>query len=161
MRIYITNLSQYNAGRLVGEWLDLPCSEDEIQDALSRVLCLDEEYFITDTEGIPFTVNEHDNPYKLNEKLEQYEALGAPERLRMTFLLSEGYEWQYSIEHQEDVIIYADQSLEDVAYSLVEEGCFGDIPTSIESYIDYSAIARDLSYDGYIVRAEGVLYYAE
>ncbi|AGF77249.1 Antirestriction protein (ArdA) [Desulfocapsa sulfexigens DSM 10523] len=159
MEIYVTNLSQYNAGKLVGEWLELPCSEEELQDALSRVLDPDKEYFITDTEGLPFTVNEYDNIYRVNEKLEQYVALEATEALCVTFLLSEGYDWNYSIEHHEDVIVYAEQNLEDVAYSLVEDGCFGAIGTSLENYIDYSAIARDLSYDGYREREEGVFYY--
>jgi len=42
---------------------------------LSRILGQDEEYFITDTEGIPFEVGEYDNLYGLNDKLEQYDAL--------------------------------------------------------------------------------------
>ena len=52
MQIYLTNLSQYNNGFLIGEWLGLPCTKDELQDAIRRVLNQDEECFITDTEGI-------------------------------------------------------------------------------------------------------------
>jgi antirestriction protein len=160
MKIYLTNLSQYNAGKLIGEWVELPCTEVELQDAISRVLCLDEEYFITDFDGIPFDVNEYDNPYRLNEKLEQYEALDDHERLCFAFLLSEGYDWQYAMDHHEDVILYAEERLEDVAYSLVEDGCFGSIGDGLSHYIDYAAIARDLSYDGYVERSEGVFCYA-
>ena len=57
--------------------------------------------------------------------------------------------------------MYAGERLEDVAYSLVEEGCFGEVPENLSSYIDYSAIARDLGYDGYVEAAEGVFYYAQ
>jgi len=67
--------------------VELPCSEEEFQDAMSRVACNDEEYFITDLDGIPFDVNEYDNPYRLNEKLEQYEVLDDHERLCIAFLL--------------------------------------------------------------------------
>ncbi len=81
MKNYLTNLSQYNAGRLIGEWVELPCAEGELQDAISRVLCLDEEYFITDFDGIPFDVGEYDNLYRLNEKLDQYEVLDGHEQL--------------------------------------------------------------------------------
>ena len=164
MKIFITNLMQYNQGKLIGQWLELPCTEEQLQDTSSMVLNLDEEYFITDSEGIPFEVNEYDNPYDLNQKMEQYEALDDHEKPCVAFLLSEGYEWTYSLEHCEDVILYAGERLEDVAYSLVslvEEGCFGEIPENLSNYIDYEAIARDLDFDGYRERAEGVFYYAE
>ena len=160
MKIYLTNLSQYNAGRLIGEWVELPCTKEELQDAMSRVLCLDEEYFITDSDDIPFDVNEYDNPYSLNEKLDQYEALDDHERLCVAFLLSEEHEWQYAMDNLENVIMYAEESLEDVAYSLVEDGCFGTVGDGLSNYIDYAAIARDLSYDGYVERSEGVFCYA-
>jgi len=161
MKIYITNLSQYNAGRLIGEWITLPCSEDELKSALSRILCLDEEYFITDCEDAPFSISEHENLFELNRKVELWEELEEDERLATSYLLSLGYKLEESICNCKDVILYPEQSMEDVAYSLVEEGCFGDIPTSLENYIDYEAIARDLSYDGYTEVSEGVFYYAE
>ena len=56
--------------------------------------------------------------------------------------------------------MYAGERLEDVAYSLVEEGCFGEIPESLSNYIDHEAIGKDLGLDGYVERAEGVFYYA-
>ncbi len=158
MQIYLTNLSKYNAGRLLGEWVELPCSKKELQDALSRV-CQDEEYFISDSEGIPFDVGEYDDLCGLNEKLEEYEALDEHEKLCVAFLLSEGHDWNFSIDNHEDVILYASERLEKVAYSLVDEGCFGPVGDGLSNYIDYAAIARDLSYDGYVQRDEGVFHY--
>lgn len=38
-------------------------------------------------------------------------------------------------------------SLKELAEQFVDEGLFGDIPTSIQSYLDYDAIARDLGCD--------------
>jgi len=160
MRIYISNLPQYNQRRLIGQWLELPCTTEDIQNALSKVLCLDEEYFITDSEDIPFEVNDSDNPYEINKKAKAYHALGGPEMLCVGFLLSEGYDWSYSLENHLDVVMYAGERLEDVACSLVEEGCFGAIPEGISNYIDHEAIARDLEVDGYVEKAEGVFYYA-
>ena len=160
MKIYISNLTQYNQGRLIGQWLELPCAEDSIQDTLSTILCLDEEYFITDTDGAPFEVNDYDSPFEINEKAKQYDVLEHAERLCVGFLLSEGYDWQYSLENHSAVIMYAGERLEDVAESLVYEGCFGEIPDGLSSYIDYSAIARDLGFDGYVETAEGVFHYA-
>ena len=160
MRIYISNLSQYNQGRLIGQWLTLPCTTEDIQDALSMILSLDEEYFITDSEDIPFEVNDYDNPYEINKKLKEYHALEYAERLCVGFLLSEGHEWSYSLENHLDVVMYAGERLKDVAYSLVDEGCFGEIPEGISNYIDHEAIARDLGHDGYVEKAEGVFYFA-
>ena len=117
---------------------------------MSRILGQDEEYFITDTEGIPFEVGEYDNLYGLNDKLEQYDALDEREQLCVAFLLSESYDWDYSMENYDDVILYSNESLEDVAYALVEEGCFGSVGDGLVNYIDYDAIARDLGHDGYV-----------
>ena len=83
MGIYITNVAEYNTGRLIGQRIELPCTKEELQDAMSRFLCLGEECFITDSDGIPFDVNEYDNPFRPNEKL------------CVAFLLSEGYDWTY------------------------------------------------------------------
>lgn len=91
MKIYLTNLTQYNRGRLVGEWVEFPCAEEELQDVMTRVLCIGEEYFITDSDGIPFDVGEYDNPYEINQNLQEYDALESPEVLCVSFLLSEGY----------------------------------------------------------------------
>jgi antirestriction protein len=159
MQIYLTNLSQYNNGFLIGEWLELPCTKDELQDALSRILGQDEECFISDTDGIPFEVGEYDNLYGLNDKLEQYDALDEREQLCVAFLLSESYDWDYSMENYDDVILYSNESLEDVAYALVEEGCFGTVGDGLVNYVDYEAIARDLGHDGYIQTDEGVFCY--
>ena len=49
-------------------------------------------------------------------------------------------------------------TLEDLAEELVSDGCFGDIPDSIVNYIDYAAIARDLSFDSYYETKQGVIY---
>ena len=49
---YITNLSDYNAGRLNGEWLTFPADEEEIEAALERIGCADgTEFFFTDWES--------------------------------------------------------------------------------------------------------------
>jgi len=62
----------------------------------------------------------------------------------VAFLLSESYDWDYSMENYDDVILYSNESLEDVAYALVEEGCFESVGDGLVNYIDYDAIARDL-----------------
>jgi len=44
-----------------------------------------------------------------------------------------------------DLDIYEETSLRDLAEQFVEDGLFGDIPEPLQVYIDYDAIARDLT----------------
>lgn len=46
-----------------------------------------------------------------------------------------------------DIDIYQIESLKDLAYEFVDNGFFGDIPENLKFYLDYKAIARDLSVD--------------
>lgn len=46
-----------------------------------------------------------------------------------------------------DIDIYEMDRLRDLAEHFVEEGLFGDIPERLAFYLDYDAIARDLSAD--------------
>jgi antirestriction protein len=46
-----------------------------------------------------------------------------------------------------DIDIYHLRDLKELAEEFVEEGLFGDIPENLRFYIDYNAIARDLSVD--------------
>lgn len=48
---------------------------------------------------------------------------------------------------QIDVDIYECNSMKELAEQFVDEGLFGDIPSHLENYIDYDAIARDLEVD--------------
>lgn len=43
--------------------------------------------------------------------------------------------------------VYQLDSLKELAEQFVDEGLFGEIPTSIQNYLDYDAIARDLGMD--------------
>lgn len=84
LKIYLTNLGKYNEGELVGEWVDLPVDDDELQEVFKRIGigATDEfgqpyeEYFITDYESeIPgLIVDEYDSLDKLNALAETIDA---------------------------------------------------------------------------------------
>lgn len=59
-----------------------------------------------------------------------------------------------------DVDIYHTDSLKELAEQFVDEGLFGEIPASIQNYLDYDAIARDLGmdYSETIVAGERLVY---
>jgi len=59
-----------------------------------------------------------------------------------------GYNFDASTQPSDfDLDIYELDSLRDLAELFVDEGLFGDIPERLAAYLDYDAIARDLSVD--------------
>ena len=82
------------------------------------------------------------------EKLEEW---SDSEKAHIIIAVGEcGYD--FDIQHSEpetyfDITIYEAESMKDLAYEFVEEGLFGEVPEHLEHYIDYDAIARDLSMD--------------
>lgn len=60
-----------------------------------------------------------------------------------------GYNFDFATDTPDsfEVDIYEVESLKELAEQFVDEGLFGEIPSSIASYLDYDAIARDLGFD--------------
>ena len=70
--VYITNLGKYNEGYLMGEWVALPTTREELQEVFDRI-GINEEYqeiFITDYDielhGVSEILGEYENVDKLN-----------------------------------------------------------------------------------------------
>ena len=159
VRIYLTNLAKYNAGRLVGKWLALPLSDEELEKEMREVLGDEEEYFITDYEA-PFKIDEYENLSDLNEFADTLMDLEGEDQQKVVLLISEiGYSKEEAFARYEDVVFYPGLSLEDVASELVEEGIFGVLNETIKSYIDYEKLAHDLSLDGYYETAKGTFWF--
>jgi antirestriction protein len=151
IKIWFANLAKYNEGELVGEWLSLPMSEDDLREKMAKILGEDEEYFLADWEcEITGIVNEYCSPLKLNEIAEELESLSDSDLKRVRYLSEDyGYAIEKALCYYEDVLIYEEMSMTDLAEQMLDEGVFGQIPDSIRSYIDCEAIARDLRHDGY------------
>jgi len=164
LKIYITDLAAYNNGFLVGKWVTLPLSDEDIHRVLSEVLCEGEtisgsdnheEIFITDWEFEDiefFQVEEYDDVYKLNDEIRLLCDLDVSMQKAVAFLLNEGItlDVEDAISRAEDVIIHENQSLEDVAYKLMDElhGVDYKLPSIIANNIDYEGIARELEMEG-------------
>jgi len=153
IRIWVGNLAKYNEGSMVGCWLSLPMETEELDGAMKAILGADEEYQLNDWEAdLDLSISQHSSPYKLNEQANRIEEECPDEhdRMRLSYLISDcSLDFEDALLRHDEVIIYEDMNLEDVAYQLVEDGCFGEIPESLSSYIDYEKIARDLDHDGY------------
>ena len=165
MEIYITDLQAYNEGYLVGKWIQLPLTKFELSQAISEVLCEGEvrsesdnheELFISDYEA-DIEIGEYDDIYALNDLAELMEEFNDNELLKLKFLVYEGYSEREVLDngldsYDVDIYDYRDNksftdTFELLASDFIDDGLFGDIPKSLEYYIDYSAIARDLRMD--------------
>ena len=163
LQVFLTDLQAYNEGHLVGRWVQLPISKFELAQAFSEVLCEGEgvcgttnhdetflsDYSYDDYEFIP--VGEYSDVNELNEQLGLLEFKSDHELKAISFLLSEGLamDVEDAISKADDVRVHEGQSMEDIAYDLLQD-CYGvdQLPSIIANNIDYESVARELEMDG-------------
>lgn len=148
-------LNDYDSWEKIEEELE---SEGFILDGI------DEELFIQDVENVPFSTNwDYTNPEDLFNLLKEsgilddeylYEVAEAYCEIESfedfeSLVANHGNNWSDGIAY------YSGQTLEDVAYDLMND-CY-TIPDYLSNYIDYEAFARDLSFDGYHECSNGVI----
>ncbi len=163
MKIYLTNLGKYNEGELLGEWVKLPATEEELEAVFERIKISDEpdengnyyeEYFITDyeTDIDGLKIGEYDNLEELNELAETLEGMDENELEVVGVMLEDGCEFDEAIKKTEngDYRIYYDCSnMTDVAYEVIEEsGFLNNVSDIVARYFDYEAYGRDLDIEG-------------
>lgn len=154
-RVFLTNLGKYNEGELIGEWVDLPISDNELEEVLERIGCDSpeyEEYFITDYENdYGIDVHEYANITYVMDMAEQLEDLDDYQTLIFCAYIENGKDFDYAISHVDDAVIYYDfLDMTDVAYQVID-----DIYPNLEktmgnlsNYFDYEAYGRDLGFEG-------------
>jgi len=164
MQVYIANLGKYNEGELVGAWFTPPVDWDEVKE---RIGLNDEyeEYAIHDYE-LPFEIEEYTPIEEINRLCALAEELeGTPIEAEMKDIQSAFFSsFEEMVEHKDDIICYSDcDDMEDVARYFIEEtGVLGEVPASLQNYIDYEAYGRDLELEGsFLVTSHGVFEYAE
>lgn len=176
LRIYLTDLAAYNKGFLHGEWISLPC--DNLQEQLNKILkagealCFieegyyekHEEWFISDYEWEEievFSVEEYDNIHMLNKAASRLEELDKRELKAVSFLLLENFasSIEDALTKLDDVIVYQNTTMEDLAYDLINE-CYevDKLPSIIANHIDYDGVASDLLLEGRYYRIGDDIY---
>lgn len=164
INIALTNLSEYNAGKLVYTWLELPASEEEIAEAYDKIRvshddieyydecgCPMEEAFITDYEtefdGVR-SYGEYANIEDLNALAEALETMDADEYNAIAYLVGDDYALE-TIENGDYRIWQGCSTMAGVAYDYIEEtGMLADVPDHFRSYFDYESFGRDLDIEG-------------
>lgn len=164
LKAFVTNLGKYNEGELVGEWVEFPISDDEIEDILERIE-IDgeeyEEYFIADYEAdfhAADILGEYVTLETLNEIAEALENTYDETTVLAVIEAADPHDAQELLECIESaddrwVITFEaagghDDS--DLAWYYIDEVSGGvdslDRET-LERYFDYKGFGRDLSYD--------------
>lgn len=140
-----------------GDWLKLPASESEIEEAIERAQTgpdgeFYEEVMISDTDGLGSSVGEYDDIYSVNEWVEAIEDADLDDDLLDALLDYESLE--YVAEHIDDVDYWSDVYDErDLGYRIVDElGFDGISDDEKEMYFDYEGFGRDIVInDGYTI----------
>ena len=89
------------------------------------------------------------NQANLKQYFDAVEGWDEDDKTRVILAVGEcGYVFEDSTQPGDfDLDIYPFDTMRELAAHFVEEGLFGDIPERLQFYIDYDAIARDLSMD--------------
>lgn len=161
MQVYIANLGKYNEGELVGAWFTPPIDYEEMAEKIG----LNEEYeeFAIHDYELPFEVDEYTPIEEINRLCE------AVMELEGTTIYEELKEIQNMwfsnlddlLDNVDNIQCHSDcDSMEDIAYFYVEEGLLGEIPERLQTYLDYSAIGRDLEIEGnFLITSHGIFEY--
>lgn len=160
LKIFISNLKEYNEGQIIGEWVSLPCEGlEEVLDKISNNG--NDELFISDyeTDISGLKVSEYDNILELNDMTEEIDNLSDDEVIAF-----QAYLEQYTNDLQQALdavrqgnyrIYYNCDNMEDVAYQVVNEsGLLDGVPETIKGYFDYEAYGRDIDIEGTFIQVD-------
>lgn len=140
-----------------GQWVDLPATEEELEEAMQNAQTADcEEVIISDSENID--CNEYSNIFEVNERAEKIDDLDGYEAEILEALTDEGYNFEEALDIVQDgnYMYYPDcNDMTDVAMQYIEEtGLLHDVPEHLQNYFDYEAYGRDMSYEGHFIATD-------
>lgn len=162
INIFVTNLGEYNNGKLIGEWVGLPISREEYQAVLDRIGIgkpneydeVFEEVFITDFDAPDlhnFKVHEYDNIDYLNFLAKKLSELSPDNLALYKGILETGMD---SFSNITDYINLADhldcytltpdvEDLYDLGKTWAEElGYLANVNETIKDAIDYHKLGE-------------------
>ena len=153
MAVYIANLGKYNEGELVGAWFTFPIDEDDVAERIGLNKYY-EEYAILDTDNFPMEISEYISIKELNNICEMVQELPEYIAEALDEFISHYGSLEEVAEHKDEVYYYPDcDDMTDVAYYYIDElQALGDIPPSLQNYIDYEAYGRDLDMGGCFIQ---------
>lgn len=160
IKVFVTNLGKYNEGELIGEWLDLPATDDDIAALLDRIGINEryEEYFITDceTDIEGLDIGEYESLDDLNDVAAQIMDLDDSDIECIEAMLKNGSTFDEALAGYSDCTIWPGcLDMTDVAYAIADiTGLLDEIPERLRFYFDYEAYGRDLGIEGCFIFLE-------
>jgi len=183
-RVYVANIEKYNSGELIGGWLDLPATNNQIKTFLKNKVCLnrpcEDAYAIHDFES-EFSFGEYENIYDLNLLAIKLEQMSETEKtLAAAYCSANGLKDTTSILNiveQTNEISYVELDAgtwgsreEKLGYALLD-GLNSDLKTVLEQckldggltaycYFDFEAYGRDMAINqGYFATDSLFIFY--
>lgn len=148
--VFIQSLADYNAGRIIGEWVDVTgMDENDLQDAVNAILAqskeeVAEDWEIADYEGFSsLEINRFTSIKTVIALAKAINQHGIPYAI-YAYCIGQEYA---TVEGFEDAYCGAWDSFKDYAIDLFNECYLHEVPESVRFYIDYDAFARDLEMD--------------
>jgi antirestriction protein len=167
IRVWLGHLGSYNAGYLIGRWIDLPKNDEEMNEIYNELMAqaarkgeYGDEFDVFDLE-----VNIH-GVYKdlsrlglreLNELAERLESMKDYEVEALSLVMQvvdTVPEAIQAIDEGKCLILSDVENLEDLGRRHVEEFNSLEIPEALEFYINYEAYGRQLDLTGWTVLHE-------
>lgn len=159
LKIFISNLKEYNNGKIIGEWVSLPC--EGLEEVLNKISNNGkDELFISDyeTDISGLKVAEYEDILQLNEIAEEINNFSDEEVIALQAYLEQYNDIEQALEevHQGNYRIYYNcDDMEDVANQIINEsGLLDGVPEQVKMYFDYEAYGRDLSIDGTFIQID-------
>ena len=150
LKIFISNLKEYNNGKIIGEWVSLPC--EDIEEVLEKISNSGkDELFISDyeTDINGLKVADYEDNLQLNEIAEEIEEMREDELIAF-----QAYLEQYANNMEQALeevrqgnyrIYYNCDNMEDVAYQVVNDcGLLDGVRDLVKLFFVYEAYGRDL-----------------
>lgn len=160
LKIFISNLKEYNNGKIIGEWVSLPC--EGLEEVLNKISNNgNDELFISDyeTDISNLKISEYDDILQLNEIAEEIEEMREDELIAL-----QAYLEQYANDMEQALdevrqgnyrIYYNCDNMEDVAYQVVNDcGLLDGVPEEVKIYFDYEAYGRDMDIEGTFIQID-------
>ena len=159
LRGFITNLGKYNEGELMGEWIEFPIDENDLEEVLEKI-GIDgenyEEYFFTDyeTDIIPkLDISEYENIDNLNEFGELLQNIESYQEDLVNAIVYEYSDFDYILELLQNIddqeLIDVDND-EDLGYYIIDN-IYGGVEqldrNTLERYFDYEGYGADVAND--------------
>ncbi len=146
-QIYIYILADYNAGRMIGEWVDLTdMTQQQLNEKIEDILKQSQETYAEEVD-----IADYEGFYGLNPSL--YNIIEVAERIQehgeayAKFAQDRG-ENLVDLDEFEEAYCGKHDSFLDYATELFDDCYAFEIPENLRYYIDYEKFARDLLYGG-------------